>query len=82
MKVYFAQLNKIHRYGIYAEKEITGDFRIIFADNLEQAKTRIQNSLVSNERYTDIWNGNIKECLGFKIVTGNYGDDVIIPITK
>lgn len=82
MKVYFAQLNKIHHYGTYAEKEITGDCRIIFADDEEQAKIRVKNSLVSNENCTDTWNGNIKECFGLKIVTGNYGDDVLIPIIE
>lgn len=49
MKVYFAQLNKMCHYGTYAEKPIPGDCRIIFADDLEQAKVRVQNSLVSNE---------------------------------
>ena len=82
MKVYFVQLNKIHHYGTYTEKPMPGDSRIIFADDLEQAKTRVKNSLVSNENYTDTWDGNIKECFGLKIVTGNYGDDVLIPIIE
>ena len=82
MKFYIAYLKKNPHYGTYAEKEIPGSKMFVFAKDIEQAKSRVENSLATNENYTDVWDGNIKECVGFKLITDCYGNDTIKAITE